>query len=220
MKIEFRRRFSQRFCSRRCWYESGLTPSLRGSRNRRWRGGKALSYGPGWKQIKLQVRARDGVCRTCGKTPEQNGRALDVHHLDPYRFSGNNDLRNLLALCRSCHMRADDHGRAGSARFTRATEPKRPTKREIRRLRQLARMAEARAKRRAAQRAAHDMARAGSSLREIARAVGCSHQTVANWLGGQYRVQERGPRYRTRCRIRLPRRRPRLLSCPPPLGAR
>jgi hypothetical protein len=53
-----------------------------------WRGGRALYYGEGWKDIKMQVRARDLVCTNCGKAAEQNGRALDVHHLDPFRFLG------------------------------------------------------------------------------------------------------------------------------------
>ncbi|MGH9194753.1 MAG: HNH endonuclease, partial [Acidimicrobiia bacterium] len=92
-------------------------PILRGPKNGRWRGGKVLSYGAGWKKIKEGVRKRDKVCQKCGKTPEQNGRALDVHHIDPRRFSGSNDLKILIALCRSCHMRAEDHGRRGSAKF-------------------------------------------------------------------------------------------------------
>lgn len=166
----------------------------RGAGNPRWRGGRALSYGPSWKQIKAFVRARDQVCRKCGKTPEQNGRALDVHHTDPFRFSGDNDPEKLEALCRSCHMRADDHGRRGSARFLRtAGLPSRPTKREIRRLREAVRAAERRARRRAAQREAEWMAAEGASLRTIARALSVSHQTVANWLNGRYLLPDDPP---------------------------
>jgi HNH endonuclease len=155
-----------------------------------WRGGKALSYGPGWKAIKEHVRARDRVCHGCGKTAELNGRALDVHHLIPFRFSGDNSFDNLVALCRSCHMRADDHGRAGSATFLEPTTVTRPTKRELRRLRQLIRAAEALARRREAQRNAMQMRAHGASLREIARAVGASHETVNLWLKGNHRVEE------------------------------
>jgi DNA invertase Pin-like site-specific DNA recombinase len=123
-------------------------------------------------------------------TPAENGRALDVHHIDPFRFSGDNRLENLRALCRSCHMRADDHGRAGSATFLRrAGRSSKPTKREIRRLWALARQAERTARRRAHQTEARRVHAAGASLRQIARALGISHQTVANWIDGRYRTE-------------------------------
>lgn len=48
----------------------------------------ALRYGPGWKSRRAEVRRRDKVCRCCGKTPEDNGAALHVHHLKPFRFGG------------------------------------------------------------------------------------------------------------------------------------
>jgi len=184
-----RRDLSKRkYCSRACYRAHFNQRYLAGERNGRWRGGRALSYGPGWKQIKQQVRERDRACRGCGKTPEENGRALDVHHLDPYRFSGNNDLDNLRALCRSCHMRADDHGRRGSAAFLRqAGLPTRPTKREIRRLRARLRAAERAARRTENQREAERLAAEGASLRQIAMTLGVSHQTVANWLAGRFR---------------------------------
>lgn len=144
-----------------------------------------LSYGPAWKEIKAAVRERDRVCRECGRTPEENGRALDVHHLDPFRFSGDNSMDNLVALCRSCHMRADDHGRAGSAKFVRGpAPPKLPTKRELRRLAQKTAATSAAARRAADKQAVFAMVAQGLSLRDIAREVGISHQTVANWLGG------------------------------------
>jgi hypothetical protein len=66
-----------------------------------------LRYGPGWKNRRAEIRSRDKVCRACGKTPEQNGSALHVHHLKPYRFGGANNAANLLALCDSCHHRIE-----------------------------------------------------------------------------------------------------------------
>ena len=205
------------YCSRSCSQSAYNRTHYRGKDNPRWRGGRSLSYGPGWREIKAQVRARDQVCRSCGKTAELNGRALDVHHLEPFRFSGDNSLENLITMCRSCHMRADDHGRAGSSRFLRVENAKRPTKREIRRLRQLIHEAERRARRRENQRTALAMNKQGASLREIARAVDVSHETVSRWLKGDYRVQEAPPRYRAH-RARTHRRplRARLLSCPSP----
>ncbi len=144
-----------------------------------------MSYGPGWKSIREQVRARDRVCRHCGKTPEENGRALDVHHVDPFRFSGDNSPDRLEAPCRKCHMWADDHGRKGSAVFLRQAGY-RPdiTKRELRRRAAKERALERAERRREQQQHALELAELGLSLRRIARAVGVSHQTVANWLDG------------------------------------
>ena len=178
---------TRKYCTTSCARATYNRLHRRGDGNGRWRGGRALSYGPGWKKIKERIRARDKVCRGCGKTPEQNGRALDVHHDDPFRFSGDNSDENLRALCRSCHMQADDNGRARSARFLRGEgSPPRPTKRELRRLRQLTRAAEATARRRERQREAGRRAEQGQSLRQIARGLGVSHQTVSNWLNGAH----------------------------------
>lgn len=66
-----------------------------------------LRYGPGWKATRQAIRERDKVCRVCGKTPEQNGQALQVNHLIPFRFGGTNHPENLVALCDSCHHRVD-----------------------------------------------------------------------------------------------------------------
>lgn len=60
-------------------------------------------YGSEWPRLIHEVRTRDKVCQQCGKTPAQNKRALDVHHIVPFRLGGPNDLSNLVALCRSCH---------------------------------------------------------------------------------------------------------------------
>lgn len=202
----------RKYCTRSCATAAYNTRNLRGERNGNWRGGHALYYGRDWKKIKAEVRARDGVCSTCGMSADDNGRELDVHHVNPFRFSGDNSLDNLVALCRSCHMRADDHGRSGAAQFLRNEMPKRPTKREIRRLRQLLHEAERRALRRQHQRTALAMNEDGSSLREIAQALGVSHQTVFNWLRGNHRVNEPAQRYLAHSRQRPLRS--RLLSCP------
>lgn len=62
-----------------------------------------LRYGAGWKLRRAEIRERDRVCRSCGKSPEMNGSALHVHHLVPFRYSGTNRPENLVALCDSCH---------------------------------------------------------------------------------------------------------------------
>jgi len=66
-----------------------------------------LRYGPGWKNRRAEIRKRDKVCRSCGMTTEQNGEALQVHHLTPFRFGGMNSAANLVALCAGCHHRIE-----------------------------------------------------------------------------------------------------------------
>jgi hypothetical protein len=142
-----------------------------------------MYYGAGWKATKETIRRRDKVCRRCGKTPKQNGRALDVHHTEPFRFSGDNSPDKLISLCRSCHMRVDDHGRNGSARFLREAGY-RPdiSKRELRRRAARERAIEREQRRREARKHVYELAELGLSLRRMGRAAGVSHQTVSNWL--------------------------------------
>jgi DEAD/DEAH box helicase domain-containing protein len=74
--------------------------------------------GPNWEEQRGRARARDGYrCRHCG-VGEREGRAHDVHHIQPFRtfgyVRGQNDryleanrLENLVTLCRSCHRRVE-----------------------------------------------------------------------------------------------------------------
>lgn len=100
------------FCSPGCSREY-----LSGERHHSYRGGERHRRGPGWEVNRRQCRARDQVCRSCGKTPTDNGQQLSVDHVIPWRIFTDervaNDLRNLVALCRSCH--AKKTGRAEQA---------------------------------------------------------------------------------------------------------
>ncbi len=80
------------FCSRTCAHAG-----------QKRRDTDTLRYGQGWKNRRAEVRRRDRRCRSCGITPEENGNALHVHHLVPFRFGGTNLPENLVALCNSCH---------------------------------------------------------------------------------------------------------------------
>lgn len=90
--------------------DNGLLGAIQ-ENNPNWKGGKVPYYGPGWKKARLEVRKRDKVCQTCGITPEENGKELDVHHKIPFRLGGGHDMNNLEALCHPCHMRKEDYGR-------------------------------------------------------------------------------------------------------------
>ena len=52
--------------------------------------------------LKEQVRFRDKyLCRKCGCSQLENGKQLDVHHIDYDKM--HNLLNNLISLCMSCH---------------------------------------------------------------------------------------------------------------------
>lgn len=106
------------FCSHAC-HGIWVSKHRSGKNNPLWKGGHKDYYGPNWKQQKHLTRQRDAYkCCACGKTTGQNGRALDVHHIKPFRTFGYipkqndyylqaNDLLNLITLCRVCHKKAE-----------------------------------------------------------------------------------------------------------------
>jgi hypothetical protein len=76
-----------------------------GPNNHGWKGGRGtLPYGPEFtRKFKRLIRERDNyTCQRCGKTQEQQGRTLHVHHRDRDKF--NNDPTNLITICSSCHV--------------------------------------------------------------------------------------------------------------------
>lgn len=93
-------------CSRKC--SGALAASPDGPS---YRGGKLSSArGPGWVKIRTAIRERDGYrCRRCGKPESENGRALPVDHIIPWRTFATaaeaNRPENLVALCDTCHGR-------------------------------------------------------------------------------------------------------------------
>ena len=76
----------------------------RGENNWWWSGGTVEYRGKDWNRQKRKARERDNhTCQRCGKTKEQVGKNLDVHHIIPYILSEDNSLENLVTLCPSCH---------------------------------------------------------------------------------------------------------------------
>ena len=74
-----------------------------------WKGGKSFEpYSVMFnQQLKDIVRMRDNyICQECGKTEEQEGRRLSVHHCDYDKLNTSIDY-NLIALCRSCNAKAN-----------------------------------------------------------------------------------------------------------------
>lgn len=66
-----------------------------------------LPYSSDWTEdLKECIRKRDGyICQLCGKTQEENGRRLSVHHID--YIKENCDPRNLVTLCISCNVKVN-----------------------------------------------------------------------------------------------------------------
>lgn len=108
-----------RCCSRTCqaaWQAKNLVGANCGA----WRGGNSVDYyGPNWHAQKRAARKRDGYkCQHCGKPQKKCKRALDVHHIKPFKTFGYmpnendaylqaNDLTNLVSLCIDCHKKAE-----------------------------------------------------------------------------------------------------------------
>ena len=97
------------FCSHEC-YGKWRSENLSGENAPHWKGGGKNDYGQWyWKRQRELARERDdNTCQGCGKVVK-DGRALDVHHIVPYDNFDDpkdaHDLKNLVCLCRKCHMK-------------------------------------------------------------------------------------------------------------------
>jgi endogenous inhibitor of DNA gyrase (YacG/DUF329 family) len=108
------------FCSRKC-YAAWQAQHRTGKNASNWKGGYQSYYGPNWRAQQRAARKRDGYkCQHCG-VAQTKKRALDVHHIKPFRTFGYmpginenhrqaNDLTNLISLCKGCHKLAE-HGK-------------------------------------------------------------------------------------------------------------
>lgn len=79
---------------------------LVGEKHPMWKGGiSRMSYSEHWtKTLKRSIRERDNyMCRLCGNP--QTDIAHDVHHIDYDKK--NSDPKNLVTLCKSCHMKTN-----------------------------------------------------------------------------------------------------------------
>ena len=91
----------------RAW-NKGLIGYKAGKEHYNWRGGKSFEpYGLEFNnKLKLKIRKRDNFkCRECNWAEKKLGYKLDVHHIDYNKQ--NNDLNNLISLCRSCHSKTN-----------------------------------------------------------------------------------------------------------------
>lgn len=105
------------YCSTKC---AGI--GKRGDKNPLWKGG--ISFGKYCEKFntskKEEVREMYGrVCFICGKDEEENGRKLDVHHVDYNKNQGCEGSRwKLVPLCKSCHAKTGNNRTAWNAILT------------------------------------------------------------------------------------------------------
>lgn len=101
-------------CSRDC-FKVYASETWVGKRNPKWRGGCKKYYGPDWVKQRRAARKRDNyTCQRCGKTQDELGKSLDVHHIIRFNdFDSHvdaNKLSNLVSLCPRCHAYTEHNG--------------------------------------------------------------------------------------------------------------
>jgi predicted nucleic acid-binding Zn ribbon protein len=73
-----------------------------------WHGGSSFEGYPIEfnRKLKREIRERDNYkCQECGYTEKQLGYKLSIHHIDFNKM--NNQLSNLISLCKSCHAQTN-----------------------------------------------------------------------------------------------------------------
>jgi hypothetical protein len=94
----------------------------RGESASNWRGGLSFApYCPKFNEdLKVRVREHFGFkCVLCGKTEEENGEKLSVHHVNFEKMTCCNDVKPLfVSLCRLCHAKTNHNRENWEQYFT------------------------------------------------------------------------------------------------------
>ena len=99
------------YCLRGCFWEARRR-KLWADEQEKYRSILRNAPGLNWEVAKRRARKRAGnKCESCGTSPTENGRALDVHHIVPVLAGGTNYLENLMVFCIGCHRTAEMHTR-------------------------------------------------------------------------------------------------------------
>ena len=111
-------RYTMSFCSIEC-KSKWQSIHCAGENAPNWKGGYDPYYGASWREARRQARKRDNhTCQYpgCDVTREDLGKALNVHHIIPFREFGvenheeANDLSNLICLCNVHHTYVEHNG--------------------------------------------------------------------------------------------------------------
>lgn len=100
-----------------------MSESHSGERHHNWKGGK--SFEPYCQKFnnKFKERVREFFCNRCvecGKTQEENGNKLHVHHVNYDKSSCCSDVKPLFVpLCNSCHIKTNFNRQYWEERFTK-----------------------------------------------------------------------------------------------------
>lgn len=90
------------------WQNEEYRNKFTGKNHFNWQNGKSFEpYGLEFNNnLKKTIRNRDEQkCQICGKTKLENNEELSIHHIDYDKR--NNNLNNLISLCRDCHIRTN-----------------------------------------------------------------------------------------------------------------
>lgn len=85
-----------------------MSEAQKGEKSYCWKGGISKEpYSFDFNiELKCYVIKRDNyICQNCGKTEQETGESLCVHHIDYDK--NNSDFSNLISLCRSCHSKTN-----------------------------------------------------------------------------------------------------------------
>lgn len=99
------------FCNAEVCQAKWNSHNNRGKDHPNWQGGDSyIDYGSNWKPQRRKAKERDDYeCQVCGMTKEEQGYALDVHHIVPIESYDDpkdaNRLQNLITLCRGHHRK-------------------------------------------------------------------------------------------------------------------
>lgn len=98
-----------------------VVAKVSGDKNWNWMGGVSLYPLKFTRSLKEVIRERDNyVCQFCGKTTKENGRRLDIHHIDYNKE--NLEHGNLISLCRTCHAKTNCDRSYWQKKFNRIIE--------------------------------------------------------------------------------------------------
>lgn len=89
-----------------------ISMAIRGKNHYNWKGG--VSRDPYCYKFNASVKERvreafGRECFLCGKNEDENGKHLDVHHVDYNKSQGCGQYWNLVPLCVSCHARTSSN---------------------------------------------------------------------------------------------------------------
>ncbi len=102
------------------WNKGKSNPHFAGPNNPKWKGGITpehlkIRWSKKSKDFRDEIFRRDKyTCKFCGRSRKVGDRViLNVHHIKPFaihrelRF----DEKNVITLCRECHVKTDTYGR-------------------------------------------------------------------------------------------------------------